>query len=117
MKHKQELIDILMADAKLRYEYADKEGNTCAIGGIAVKFGWSGKPLRGGYPGDKPNGRGIRYEIFARHNLAKAMRKAQEHFGLDVYQLQELQRTNDAHQEKYDRHQALKELVESWEEE
>lgn len=114
MKHKQELIDLLMADAKLRYVYADGEGNTCAIGGMAEKFGWTPKPLKG-----EVNGKGVDALLKdrSRASMMPALKKAIEHFDLTKDQVKLIQKTNDRWGDTYDRHRGLKELVESWEEE
>lgn len=126
MKHKQELIDILLADSKLQHKYADKDGNTCAIGGIAIKFGWSGKPLRKPLrkaPGidrwqPSPNKRSIS-ALMAYHTgnkLVQAMKKAQEYFNLEDKQIRDIQITNDAWPTTEQRHDALERLVKGWEE-
>lgn len=113
MKHKQELIDILMNDAKLQFEYADKEGNTCAIGGIAAAFGWNPKPLKG-----EINQQGVDALLKkSRASIMPPLKKAIEYFGLTKEQVKALQRCNDAFSDTEVRHMRLKEDVESWEEE
>ena len=116
VKHKQELIDILMNDAKLRYAYADKYGNTCAIGGMAAAFGWEAKPLIDS-PKRPYNSQGIDVVINTKTTMVRALKRAIRRFELDEYQLKDIQKTNDRFSDTTRRHEALKELVESWEDE
>lgn len=114
MKHKQELINLLMADAKLRYVYADKEGNTCAIGGMAAAFGWKARPLRG-----DTNLQGIDHLLKGRSraSMMAPLKKAIEHFALTEQQVEALQQCNDAFSNEEIRHDKLREDVMAWEEE
>lgn len=124
MKHKQELIDILMADAKIKGQYADYDGNTCAIGGIAVKFGWDPKPLRNyrrrfssWYSNPNRNSIEGLFSMSNKSNMMKALKEAQEYFDLTIDQLQYIQHVNDAHSSTEQRHVALGTLISQWEEE
>lgn len=113
MKHKQELINIIMADAKLQYQYANSEGETCAVGGIAVAFGWDAKPLKG-----DTNGKGIDalFDIRSNARMMPFLKNAMKHFDLTKPQVKRLQTVNDLHRNDATRHLRLKELIESWEE-
>lgn len=113
MRHKQELIDILMADAQLQNRYADKEGNTCAVGGISAAFGWVPRPLK------RDNKMYINKLFLAsnKHRMIVALKKAIAHFELTQEDLMCIQTVNDEFEDKEDRHNALRELIEGWQEE
>lgn len=111
MRFKQQLLNIIEADAEIRQRYIDNKGQTCAIGGIGKALGvdmddFFRQPFNVGWVYKDE------YE-----EVIKLRETIMAHFHLTADQVSLIQRVNDSWPNKIVRHQKLRALIESWEEE
>lgn len=102
-KQKEEIIRIIKSDCKTRRVYIDCDGNTCAIGALAVAAG-----LTLPSPGAVSQSNLIRYY----DELASPLMAA---YGLDRYDLQMIQSLNDDYGTPKDRQNAILLYIDSLE--
>lgn len=100
----QKIKAILLADSKIRYRYVNKNGETCAVGGLMVAAGIKlPKPLTA------KNKIGVTYYDSVDDQIKQIMK----YYGLELHHLESIQRINDEHVSVNHRHKALAEYCDT----
>jgi hypothetical protein len=97
---KQRILDVIARDAEIRFNYVNKEGQFCVIGGLADEIGVSRKRLEYGFK-----------QVVTVVTFAGELRTA---YGLTTNQLRQLQRANDKHESRQLRQESLARVVDQF---